>query len=180
MKKLISISLIILLLFNVLGFYGLFFGLNYQNKKHIIKRLDISDYSEENTVTIKIPMAIPYATGSEHYERVDGDFEHKGEFYHMVKQRHFEDTLYVVCIKDDRSKRIENALTDFVKTFTDKPVDGKDNSKLNVSFSKEYISSTFVIKPSSSGWILDVSNPAAVATFKSSFSPSFVHPPERA
>lgn len=180
MRQLISISLIVLLLFNVLGYYGLFLGLNYQNKQNIIHRLDVADYSEAQTVTIKIPMAIPYAAGSENYQRVDGEFEHNGEFYHMVKQRHFEDTLYIICIKDDQSKRIDHALTDFVKTFTDKPVDGKDNSKMTINFIKEYISSSCVIKHVSSGWSLDVSNPAAVATFKNSFSPSFVHPPERA
>ncbi|HEY3403980.1 MAG TPA: hypothetical protein VGK59_11370 [Ohtaekwangia sp.] len=180
MRQLISISLIALLLFNVMGYYGLFLGLNYQNKQSIIQRLDVADYQESQTVTIKIPMAIPYASGSENYERVDGEFEHEGEFYHMVKQRHFEDTLYIVCIKDDQSKRIDQAMTDYVKTFTDKPVDGKNTEKMTITFIKEYMTSSCVIRHVSSGWSLEVSNPSAVATFENSYTPSFVHPPERA
>jgi len=180
MRQLISISLIILLLFNVMGYYGLFFGLNYQNKQQIIHRLNASAYNDAQTVTIKIPMAIPYATGSEEYERVDGEFEHEGEFYHMVKQRHVNDTLYIVCIKDAQSKRIDQAMDNYAKTFSDKPVDGKSNDKLTITLIKEYLTTSVVIKHISSGWILDVSNPTSLVTFKSSYSPSFVHPPERA
>ena len=163
-----------------MGYYGLFLGLNHQNKQQIIERLDLADYQESQTVTIKIPMAIPYTAGSENYERVDGEFEHEGEFYRMVKQRHFEDTLYVVCIKDDQAKRIDQALTDYVKTFADEPADGKNSQKMTINFIKEYMTSSCVIRHISSGWSLDVSNPSVAATFKSSYSPSFVHPPERA
>lgn len=163
-----------------MGYYGLFLGLHYQNKQQIIQRLDLADYAESQTVTIKIPMAIPYAAGSEEYQRVDGDFERDGEFYHIVKQRHQNDTLYVVCIKDEQSKRIDHALGDYVKTFTDKPVDGKSNDKLSNTLIKEYITASLVINQITSGWSVDVSYSTTLITYINSYSPSFVHPPERA
>ncbi len=180
MRKIASIVLILLLLFNVLGYYGLFMGLNYQNKQQLIQRLDLSDYNESETVTLKIPISIPYAIDSKEFERVDGEFEHQGEYYHLVKQRLSQDTLYIVCIKDNNSKRIHQALEDYVKTFTDKPVDANSSAKVIPSFSKEYMSSYCEIKHVSSGWILPVSNPSSAAVFIDSFTSTIVHPPERA
>ena len=36
------------------------------------------------------------------YERVNGEFEHNGEFFKLVKQKLENDTLNIVCIKDHR------------------------------------------------------------------------------
>ncbi|HEX6890362.1 MAG TPA: hypothetical protein VF141_06710, partial [Chryseolinea sp.] len=128
MKKIIAIFLVLLLLFNALGFYGLFIGLRYKNEIDLVQRLDNDQYLEEQTVTLKVPMTLPYHLDSE-YERVDGEIEHDGEFYRLVKQKLQKDTLYIVCIKDQGSKRIKQALADYVKTFTDKPADAKHAGK---------------------------------------------------
>jgi hypothetical protein len=150
-KKIVSILLIFLLLFNALGFYGLFIGLRYKSKLDLVQRLDKQQYSEDETITLKIPIAIPYQMGTE-YERIDGEIEHHGEFYRMVKQKLESDTLYVVCIKDHESKRIKQALTDYVKTFTDEPVDAKHNGKNFTSFIKDFLPTSIQITEVSFGW----------------------------
>ena len=180
MKKLVSIAFILLLLFNVLGYYGLFFGLHYQNKQQLIQQFDTEDYSDLETVTIKMPLAVPYANDAQEYQRVDGEFEHNGEFYRMVKQRLSQDTLYIVCIKDQQSKRINQALTDYVKTFSDKPVDGKSHSLTLPTFTKEYLVSTYTIKSSSKGWSFDVSSNHTPVVLIHTYCSSIIHPPERA
>jgi hypothetical protein len=58
----------------------------------------------------------------------------------------------MVCIKDQASKRIEQAVTDYVKTFTDKPIDTKHNGKGTANFVKDYLPSFFAIHPISNGW----------------------------
>jgi hypothetical protein len=179
-KKIVSIAFIFLLLFNVLGYYGLFFGLHYQNRQELIQQFDTENYSKLETVTIKVPLAVPYANDSQEYQRVDGEFEHQGEFYHMVKQRLSQDTLYIVCVKDQQSKRINQALTDYVKTFADKPVDGKSQTTTLPSFIKEYLVGTYTIKSSSGGWSLNVNSESAPVVFIASFCASIIHPPERA
>jgi hypothetical protein len=150
LKKPISILLILLLLFNALGFYGLLQGLRYKTTADLVKRLDTQRYSEDETILLKIPVAVPYQMDSEGYERVDGEFEHEGEFYRLLKQKYQNDTLFIVCIKDDASKRIDQALTDYVKTFTDKPVDAKHTAKVN--FIKDYLPSKISICANSTGW----------------------------
>jgi hypothetical protein len=156
LKKIISICLILLLLFNALGFYGLLQGLRYKTALDLVKRLDNHRYSEDETILLKIPVAVPYQIDSEDYERVDGEFEHEGEFYRLVKQKYQNDTLFMVCIKDHTTKRIEQAVADYVKTFTDKPVDAKHNGKVTSIFIKDFLPSHITIKSISTGWDSEV------------------------
>lgn len=163
-----------------MGYYGVFLGLQFKNDRNMIQRLDTEDYSASETVTIKIPISIPYAIDSKTFQRVDGKFEHKGEFYRLVKQRLAEDTLYVVCIKDHENKRIDEAMSTFVKTFTDKPVDQHSNSKVVVSFIKDYIQQSVTLQHLSMGWTLDVVKDSSCSILESTFHTSVLHPPERA
>lgn len=145
----------------------------------MIQRLDTDDYSQSETVLIKIPISIPYASDESEFERVDGKFEHQGEFYRLVKQKLSQDTLYVVCVKDKENKKIDEAMSSFVKTFTDKPVDTHSNSKLVVSFIKDYIPQSFEVSQQCLGWVTDVANETVCNKLRSSFYPSIIHPPER-
>jgi hypothetical protein len=162
-----------------MGYYGVFLGLKYKNDKDMIQMLDAENYSDSETVTIKIPISIPYATDSKSFERVDGNFEHNGEFYRLVKQKLSQDTLYVVCVKDHENKVIDEAMTSFVKTFTDKPADNHSNSKILISFIKDYMPQTFGLQQESNGWEREVMKESLYVVFKSAFYPSIIHPPER-
>lgn len=162
-----------------MGYYGVFLGLQYKNDREMIQKFDAENYSDSDVITIKIPMTIPYATDSKEFARVDGKFEHNGEFYRMVKQKLSQDTLFVVCVKDHENKRIDDAMTKFVKTFTDKPVDNSSNAKIVISFAKDYISQSFTIQPVTLGWEADVVKESSCSIIKSSFTSSIVHPPER-
>jgi hypothetical protein len=175
LKKIIAIFLVILLLFNALGFYGLFVGLRYKNEIDLVQRLDNHDYLEEQTVTLKVPMTLPYHLDSE-YERVDGEIEHNGEFYRLVKQKLQKDTLYIVCIKDQGSKRIKQALADYVKTFTDKPVDAKHAGKFLTNFIKDFLPTSVGLSAASAGWTHAVPSADVMDTF-SSRSIAVVSPP---
>ena len=175
MKKIIAIFLVLLLLFNALGFYGLFIGLRYKNEIDLVQRLDNDQYLEEQTVTLKVPMTLPYHLDSE-YERVDGEIEHDGEFYRLVKQKLQKDTLYIVCIKDQGSKRIKQALADYVKTFTDKPADAKHTGKFLTNFIKDFLPTSVGISSASAGWTHVVSSAEIIDSFNSR-SIAVVSPP---
>jgi len=180
LRKLFSILFAILLLLNVMGYYGVFLGLQYKNDKEMIQKFDAENYSESEIVTIKIPISIPYAMDSKNFERVDGKFEHNGEFYRLVKQKLSQDTLYVACVKDYENKRIDDAMTSFVKTFTDKPVDSQSSSKIVITFIKDYIPQSFTVQHLALGWETDVVKESSCSFLKSSFNASIIHPPERA
>ncbi|MEO5601991.1 MAG: hypothetical protein ABIR06_13810 [Cyclobacteriaceae bacterium] len=180
MKLTIAIVLITLLLFNVLGFYGLFEGLKYQNRRVLINRLDTGGYDADETITLSIPMVIPYSVDQLGFERVNGEFEHQGEFYRLVKQRFAKDTLFVVCVKDPNNKKIHQALKDYVKTFTDNPGNDKSSSKATPAFLKDYFLCVFSMDVQSLGWTHDIHWKNASNKIQSSFFQCIIHPPERA
>ena len=150
MKRFFSICLALLVLLNVMGYYAVFMGLKYQNSQQFVQRLDDDNYSEAETITLKIPLAVPYQSNTE-FERVNGEIHHNGEYFRLVKQRFFSDTLQIVCIKDVNIKHINQALSDYVKTFTDNSTE--NSSKPVPNFIKDYIQTSFDLEMSSDGWV---------------------------
>jgi hypothetical protein len=150
MKKVISYLLAVLLLLNVMGYYGLFLGLKYHNTRSITQRLDQDHYHTSETITIRVPVAIPYLLNTD-YQRVDGEIEHNGEFFRLVKQKFSSDTLYIVCIRDTRSKHIKQALEEYVKTFSDHPVNPKSTTEIP-GFIKDYLPADFSLATGATGW----------------------------
>ena len=56
MKKITAYLLILLLLLNVMGYYGVFVGLKYSHSASINQQLDDFRYEEYETVTLKVPV----------------------------------------------------------------------------------------------------------------------------
>jgi hypothetical protein len=144
------------------------------------QELDDFQYDESQAITIKVPVTIPYATDSPDFVRVEGTFQHEGEFYRLVKQRLLSDTLHIVCVKDEQSKRINEALTDYVKTFTDKPVSDSQHVLTFSDFIKDYLTTTVSIAHVNFGWQRELEKSTSLAVFIPAYSPSIIHPPERA
>lgn len=176
MKTTIAIFLVVLILFNIMGFYGLLIGLSFKVKHDISKRLDNDQYQAEETITLKVPLSIPYYSGSGEYERVEGEIQHDGEFYRLVKQKMEHDTLYIICIRDHKSKHIKQALADYVKTFTDKPV--KSKGKGQVSFIKDYLPALFSISDGTHGWNRALSWCSEPVFYQTMSIPFFGPPPK--
>jgi hypothetical protein len=177
-KRGFTIFLLVLFLLNVLGYYGVFVGLQFKNSREMQSRFDNEDYARTQEITVKVPLTVPYATDSREYTRVDGEFEHQGEVYRMVKQRLQSDTLYIVCVKDNTSKDIKQALVDYVKTFTDKPVNEKGQSKTTQNLIKDYIVESTSLLTTSNGWHKILTLGTHLDAYKS-LSISFNSPPPR-
>lgn len=163
-----------------MGYYGVFLGLHFRNDLQMTKALDSDLYDHSNTITLKVAVSIPYMPDQLDFDRVDGQFEHEGEFYRMVKQKYSQDTLTVICVKDAEHKKIDLALADYVKTFSDSTSDTKPTSKTTVSFIKHYLPSAFEIGSATEGWSLRVQQNPHYQSLISTFSASIIHPPERA
>lgn len=178
LKKAVAIFLVFLLLFNALGFYGLLQGLQFKNTLDLVKRLDNKQYSKDETITLKIPFSVPYQVNSNAYERVDGQIQFEGEYYRLVEQKLSRDTLFVVCIKDHASKRIMAALEDYVKTFTDQPVQAKNTGKSFISFIKDFLPPSNLKSTVSEGWNYSVVSTPIAEKFSSRTLAVFTPPPQ--
>jgi len=141
-------------MFNVVGYYGIYLGLRYRANQDLKERLDSESYNEEEILTVKMPFALPYQMDWKGYERIDGEFDHNGEFYKLVKHKLERDTLYILCIKDHKDKDLFNTFVDFVQANTDIPV-SKAALKFFETFAKDYIPTVSLFQVASSGWCLD-------------------------
>lgn len=145
--------MLFLFLLNILGFYGIFLGLQFKYAREANRNLDEEHYSDLDAVTFKVPLSIPYYSDNQGFERVSGEFENDGEVYRLLKQKYSADTLTIVCVKDREARKINQALKDYVKTFSDKPVNAKHhNSKSLQSFCKDYMTTLVSIESQASGW----------------------------
>jgi hypothetical protein len=177
-KKVVSLALIALLLMNTMGYYAIFMGLQYKNNVAMNERLDADQYDESQAIRLEIPMNVPYLTDDTDFSRVDGVFEYKGESYRMVKQKYAKDILTLIVIKDTENKRIADAMSDYVMSFTDTG-DDEGNATLTISFIKDYIPQTFSIQTTSFGWSTDVLANVDTNNLIPTFTVSVIHPPER-
>lgn len=114
MKKGLSTILLIIFLFNVGGYYIVYWGLRYNTDQQLASRLDANLYDPEETILLKIPVTLPYPIESNGFQRVDGSFEHNGEFFKLIKNKLQDDTLYVVCIRDHETRRLVKTMKDYV------------------------------------------------------------------
>jgi len=176
-KKITAIFFACLVLFNALGFYGILVGLKFQSGQALESRLDKEQYEAAETMTLKFPLALPYYIDDESYERVDGQVEYKGEFYRLVKQKRERDTLFIVCIKDHDSKRIAEAMSDYVKTYKD---DASDASHAIKGFTviKDFIGTSTAVESASTGWNHEVEFATSSALY-TSVSAQHTSPPPR-
>ncbi len=177
MKKFTAYALIVLLLLNVMGYYGVFLGIKYSHNAELTQHFDSADFDAYQSITIKVPLTVPYY-GDTKFERINGEIDYEGETYRLVKQKYQKDTLYIVCVRDVESKAIKQALADYVKTFSEHSSDGM-TIKSAPGFIKDYISTPIGVKPSATGWKSDIQFGLTEQLFKS-FSPTRFSPPPEA
>lgn len=115
MKRSLSILLLLIFLFNVGGYYIVYWGLRYETDRQLTRRLDGNFHNPDEEIELKIPVALPYPIQSQDFQRVEGRFEHNGEFFNLIKHKLKDDTLYIVCIRDHETKRIVTAINDYVQ-----------------------------------------------------------------
>ena len=102
-------------LFNVGGYYIVFWGLRLQTDQKLSFRVDANLYDEAETIELKIPVALPYPIYEQDFQRVDGRFEHNGEHFKMIKHKYENDTLYVVCIRDVETRELVNTMNSYLE-----------------------------------------------------------------
>jgi hypothetical protein len=141
MKKLFSILLLAVFTFNLGGYYVVFKWLQITAHHDLIQKLETNQYDESETIELKLAITLPYANQlSSGFKRVDGRFEYKGNIYKLVKQKFEQDTLYIVCIKDQKEKQLINKFKEYAKNTHDTPSSSskKDTGNTLKQINKDY------------------------------------------
>lgn len=143
MKKLTAILLIALFIFNLFGYRILFYFAQLQSDINIEKALDKSQYNDEDLVTIKIPMLIPYQIERKDFERFDGEINLNGKIYKYVKRKVCDGNLVLLCLPDKNKMHLEAAKNDLFKNSNDLQNTGSKKSGNSKSLSGKNLSTDY-------------------------------------
>ena len=132
MTRILTILLIVLHLMNTIGSYGILAKLSADHEKSVSEQLDEDKYAGSNTITLKVPFSLPYHTNTGNYERAIGKIQYEGQTYHMVKHKFYNDTLFIVCLKDTKLTEIDKTLTRLAESMASNR-EAKDSNTSTVS-----------------------------------------------
>ena len=103
MRRIISILLLGLLLYNMVGYSIVYLS----EERYTISSAGkgfVEQAAGSADIVIKVPVAVPYQTNWDAPEPVQGQIEHEGQFYQMKSQQLINDTLYVHCEFDQGAR----------------------------------------------------------------------------
>ena len=138
LKKLASILLIILFLFNLVGYRIVYCYEQQQADNQLEASLNKDLYNEADLLTIKVPLSLPYLVNNSSFERVDGEIKVNGKIYKYVKRRILEGQLVLLCLPDYNKMLLQSEARESYKTIADgipnskKPGDSKSISFKNI------------------------------------------------
>lgn len=118
MKKIASILLAALLLFNTIGYRFVFNYFEDKATARLESKIEAGQYNESQLQEIRIPLHLPYYVNSE-FEACSGETDFQGEHYRYVKRKISGDTLYLLCLPHTEKDNINAVKTDFVKALND-------------------------------------------------------------
>jgi hypothetical protein len=135
LKKLLSIFLLLVAIFN-LGGYGLFMAhLEDKANEKMEQQIDGNAYEASQLISIKIPLTnLPYYTNSADYKRQDGHIEVQGIVYNYVKERIYNDSLEMLCIPNSEATTLLTAKDDFFKLSNELQKQGKKPAPVAKAF----------------------------------------------
>jgi hypothetical protein len=113
LRKTAAIFLLLILLFNVVGYRAWFDYAEKKADRQLEARLDKNEYQEDDLITIKIPLNIPYQLDRYQFERVDGEFSFNGKIYKYVKRKVVDGIIILRCIPDANKMSLKKANTEF-------------------------------------------------------------------
>ncbi len=137
MKRIAAILLLVLLLFNWVGYQLYTAILQDRADKMMVADLDQNNYSDADLISIKVPAVhLSSYVDSKEFQRVDGTIEIEGVQYNYVKRRYVADYLELLCIPNKTATRLQTAKNEFFKLVNDlqHPGQSKKSDQHNTSF----------------------------------------------
>lgn len=184
MKRAASILLLIVLLFNFIGYRLVSFYLENKANQQLEAKLDKNDYDDAQLISLKIPVThLSYYNNSIQFERVDGQIEVNGVQYKYVKRRIYNDSVELLCIPNQTAMSLRSAKDEFFKMVNDLQQTGQSKKTGSHSSSKNFsvdnytLNESFIISNLSSALSEQNKFHFSVA-IASCYSPTAEQPPE--
>jgi hypothetical protein len=149
LKKVASILLLTVLLFNFVGYKIFSSYLEEKANAQLESKLDKEDYDDSQLISIKIPVThLSYYNTSDKFERIDGQVEIKGVQYKFVKRRIYNGFVEMLCIPNQTAMSLQSAKDEFFKLVNDLQHPGQSKKTDPHSFSKNFSVDNYTINES--------------------------------
>ena len=126
-RKTAAILLLMLLVFNTVG-YKLWFTVAMEKADSKLEAaLDKHSYNREELFTLKIPLNLPYQNITSSFERINGEITVNGETYTYVQRKVEKDTMVLECIRNTEKTSLQQRSNDYFGKVND--VAGNDAKK---------------------------------------------------
>ncbi len=120
MRKLLTITLLVVHLFNLAGYSFLFSYLTARSSAQLTKKIDDNKYNGDHLIEIKVPLNMPYYQSvNTDYERHYGEIDINGQHHHYVKRKVSQDTLYLLCIANTKNDQLKEAKNKYASDTND-------------------------------------------------------------
>jgi hypothetical protein len=110
---------LLVVVFNLFGYQLVIFYFQHQNQLAIERKVDRIDYKENDLISIKTRLNLPYYSGSTTFERVYGSILIAGIEYEYVKRRVYHDTLELLCLPNRAKTKMHEVTNEFAKFSAD-------------------------------------------------------------
>lgn len=178
MRRLFGLLLLCLIVLNTVGYYGLLLVVKNQLNRKVLQRIETNANELGGNLILTIPIQLPYSYDSDEYTSSEGEIIYEGEVYRFVKQRFYQDMLYLVCIKDNQSTRIRDQIADYSRLFSGFDAAHTDSTiKIINSLFKDYASVICSVKNESEGWAMNFDLMQLKNLYHFISDTSFFHPP---
>lgn len=119
MKRLSAILFLFILVFNFVGYRLVISVMENAGDVALEKKLDKQEYNDNELISIKTALNLPYYTPSSDFERSYGSINLHGVVYEYVKQRVYNDTLELLCLPNAVKTKLQNTNNDLAKASAD-------------------------------------------------------------
>jgi len=151
LRKSAAIILLLILLFNIMGYRVWFYYAEQRADMAMESRLDKDQYDVNDLISITVPLDNPYQLEQRNFQRVDGEVNFQGKNFKYVKRKVSDGKLILLCIPDARKMVLKKGKAEYGNAANDLNGNSKGSprSGSQKSFSgNDYTSETFQLSTS--------------------------------
>jgi len=112
LKKIVTILLLFIFLFNVTGYYFVQQILLEKSNEKISIAIDKNQYNKNQLIELRVPLNMPYYQNTS-FQRQDGQINIKGITYNYVEKKIENGYLVLKCIQNNLSQQIKKNTNDY-------------------------------------------------------------------
>jgi len=86
---------------------------------YLEKQVDKNNYDQQELISIKTKLDLPYYTSSSQYERAYGSINIDGVNYQYVKRRVYKDTLELLCLPNHTKTKLQSVNNELTKELAE-------------------------------------------------------------